>query len=156
MASRLAQLNIGRVLHPLDHPQMKEFMDGLALINGTADHSPGFVWRLQTDEGDATGVQHPWSEDPFMFVNMSVWETVEDLQQFVFRTGHLQYLRKRAEWFEKMDQAHYVLWWVPAGHIPTLEEASERLEHYRAHGATPHAFWFGKLFPAPEVSAVPV
>jgi len=155
MAFHLAQLNIGRVLHPLDHPQMKEFLDGLAPINAVADRSPGFVWRLQTGEGNATGVRHPWSEDPFMFVNMSIWETAEDLQQFAFRSGHLEYLRKRAGWFEKMEQAHYVLWWVPAGHIPTLEEARERLDHYRVHGATPHAFWFRKLFPAPEVSAVP-
>jgi hypothetical protein len=156
MAFHLAQLNIGRVLHPLDHPQMKEFMDGLAHINALADQWPGFVWRLQTDSGNATDVHHPWSEDPFMFVNMSVWKSPEDLKQFVFRSGHLEYLLKRAEWFEKPKEAHYVLWWVPEGHIPTLEEARERLEHYRAHGATPHAFWFGKLFPAPAVSVAPV
>ena len=81
MAFHLAQLNIGRVLHPLDHPQMKEFMDGLDHINALADQWPGFVWRLQTDSGNATDVHHPWSEDPFMFVNMSVWKGPEDLKQ---------------------------------------------------------------------------
>jgi hypothetical protein len=156
MDFHLAQLNIGRLLHPIDHPQIKEFVDGLAHINALADQWPGFIWRLQTESGNATDIHHPWSRDPFMLVNMSVWRRPEDLQQFVYRSGHLQYLLKRAEWFEKSREAHYVLWWVPAGHIPSLEEARERLEYYRAHGPSPYAFWFGKLFPAPAVSPTPV
>lgn len=155
MAFHLAQLNIGRVLHPLDHPQLKEFMDGLAHINKLADESPGFVWRLQTTSGNATDAYHPWSEDPFALVDMSVWKSPEDLMAFVYRSRHLAYLLKRAEWFEKPREAHYVLWWVPEGHIPSLDEARDRLEHYRARGTTPYAFWFGKLFPAPVVSAAP-
>jgi hypothetical protein len=150
MAFQLAQLNIARLLHPLDHPQIGDFVAGLDHINELADNSPGFVWRLKTDTGNATDVQHPWSSDPFMLVNMSVWESPGDLKNYVYRSGHLDYYVKRADWFEKPTQANYVLWWIPAGHIPTLAEGKRRLEHYRQHGATPHAFWFGKLFPAPE------
>lgn len=148
MDLQIAQLNVGRLLHPLDHPQVTEFVNGLDEINALAESSPGFVWRFQTESGNATDAQHPWSADPFMLVNMSVWETPEDLKNFVYRSGHLDYYLKRSQWFEKLPQAHYVLWWVPAGHIPTLREAEERLEYYRRCGATPYAFWFGKLFPA--------
>jgi hypothetical protein len=151
MEHHLAQLNVGRILHPLDDPRVRDFMDGLAPINALADSFPGFIWRLQTDSGNATDVHHPWSDDPFALVNMSVWRSPEDLRRYVYESGHLEYLQRRAEWFEKPKRAHYVLWWVPAGHIPTLEEARDRLEHYRRHGATPHAFWFGSLFPAPAL-----
>jgi hypothetical protein len=156
MAFHLAQLNIARLLHPLDHPQIKEFLDGLNHINALAEESPGFVWRLKTESGNATDVHHPWSDDPFTLVNMSLWKSAEDLKQFVYRSGHLEYYLKRSDWFEKPREAHYVLWWVPLGHIPSLDEARGRLEHYRAYGASPHAFWFGKLFPAPAVSVAPV
>ena len=148
MHFHIAQLNVGRLLHPLDHPQIAEFVNGLDAINALAERSEGFVWRFQTASGNATDAQHPWSEDPFMIVNMSVWKTPEHLKNFVYRSGHLEYYLKREEWFEKLTQAHYVLWWVPTGHVPSLTEAQERLEHYRRHGATPYAFWFGKLFPA--------
>ncbi len=156
MAFHLAQLNIARLLHPLDHPQIKEFVDGLDHINASAEQSPGFVWRLQSESGNATDVHHPWSDDPFALVNLTVWESPETLKQFVYRSGHLDYYLKRADWFEKPSQAHYVLWWIPEGRLPSLEEAHQRLEHYRTHGASPHAFWFGKLFPAPTVASVPV
>jgi len=149
MIFHLAQLNVARLLHPLDDPRIKDFVDGLERINALAERSPGFVWRLQSDSGNATDVQHPWSADPFMLVNMSVWKQPEDLREYVYRSGHMEYFQRRAEWFEKPVEAHYVLWWIPEGHIPTLEEARERLEHYRERGATPHAFWFGKVFPAP-------
>ena len=153
MPVQLAQLNIARLLHPLDDPRIAEFVNGLDRINELAEQSPGFVWRLKTGSGNATDVQHPWSADPFLLVNMSVWNTPDDLKNYVYRSGHLEFYLKRSQWFEAPKQPHYVLWWVPAGHIPSLEEARERLEHYRAHGATPHAFWFGKLFPAPELAA---
>jgi hypothetical protein len=156
MDFHLAQLNVGRLLHPLDHPQIKGFIDGLDYVNALAERSPGFVWRLQTESGNATDVQHPWSQDPFMIVNMSLWQSAGHLKEFVYRSGHLEYYLKRSHWFEKPSEAHYVLWWVPAGHIPSLEEARQRLEHYRAHGASSHAFWFGKLYPAPAVSVAPV
>jgi len=154
MTFQLAQLNIARLLHPLDHPQIAEFVAGLDEINQLAERSTGFVWRLKTESGNATDIQHPWSADPFMLVNMSVWETPEDLKNYVYRSGHLDFYLKRAQWFEKPAQAHYVLWWIPAGHIPTLAEAQERLEQYRRHGATPYAFWFGKLFPAAAEASV--
>jgi hypothetical protein len=150
MAHHLAQINLARLIHPLDDPRVKEFVDALDPVNAMAERAPGFVWRLKSESGNATDLQHPWSSDPFLLVNMSVWESPEQLREFTYRSGHMQIYQRRAEWFEKPTQPHYVLWWVPAGHIPTLAEAQERLEHYRAHGATPHAFWFGKLFPAPE------
>jgi hypothetical protein len=87
---------------------------------------------------------------------MSVWKGPQDLKQYVYRSGHMEYFQRRAEWFEKPTEPHYVLWWVPEGHIPGLEEARERLEHYRRHGATPYAFWFGSLVPAPAEAIVPV
>ncbi|HTS74586.1 MAG TPA: DUF3291 domain-containing protein [Bryobacteraceae bacterium] len=149
-AFHLAQLNVGRILHPLDHPAIRPFMDALDHINRLADNAPGFVWRLQTESGNATDVKHPWSADPFFLVNMSVWTTPQALRDFIYRSEHREYLARRGEFFEKMAQAHYVLWWIPAGHIPTLEEAAGRLEHYQRNGPTPYAFWFGNLFPAPE------
>lgn len=112
MAFHLAQLNVARLLHPLDHLRIKEFMDGLALINVLPGQSPGFVWRLQTDSGNGTGVHRPWSKDPFA---------------------------KRSDWFEKPNHAQYLLCWVPV----------------RSNGASPNAFWFGKLFPAQLVEGAP-
>lgn len=154
MGFHLAQLNLARLLHPLDDPRLAEFVEGLAIVNRLADHAPGFVWRLQSEEGDATGLTHPWSADPFLLVNMSVWRDPESLKEFVYKSGHLEYYLRRLDWFEKPAAPHYVLWWVPEGHQPSLAEAQERLEHYRRHGATPDAFWFGRLFPAPaETSA---
>lgn len=146
----LAQLNIARLLHPIDHEQIREFVDGLEHINALAERTPGFVWRFQTESGNATDAQHPWSQDPFVLVNMSVWESAEALQAYVYKSEHIEYFRKRAQWFEKPSQAHYVLWWIPAGHVPTIQEAADRLEHYRQHGPTARAFWFGKLHPAPS------
>lgn len=150
----LAQLNVGRILHPLDHPQIRPFMDALNEINRLAESMPGFVWRLQTESGNATEVKHPWSADPFALVNMSVWTGPEALQNYVYRSKHREYLKRRLEFFEKPNEPHYVLWWVPAGHIPSLEEAAERLEHYRRNGPTPLGFWFGSLFPAPVEQGV--
>lgn len=149
----MAQLNIARLLHPLDHPAIRPFVDGLAHINRLAEQSPGFVWRLQSDEGDATGLHHPWSDDPFIIVNMSVWQTAEHLKSYVYRSEHIDFFRRRAEWFEKPTAPHYVLWWIPEEHLPSLEEAKERLDHYRAHGDSPFAFWFGQMHPAPAGSA---
>ena len=154
MSFQLAQFNLARLLHPLEDPRIREFVDGLEPINALAERSEGFVWRLQSESGNATDVRHPWSADPFVIVNMSVWERPEDLKQYVYRSGHLEYFQRRAAWFEKPAEPNYVLWWVPRGHTPTLDEAHDRLEHYRAHGASPYAFWFGSLFPAPADSTV--
>jgi hypothetical protein len=148
----LAQINIGRLVAPVDDPRVAEFMAGLDPINKLADESPGFVWRLQSSSGNATDV--PYNDDPTLLVNMSVWESLEALKAYVYKSQHVGFLRDRKRWFQKMDQPHYCLWWVPEGHIPTVAEGRERMEHYQQHGATPHAFWFSEWFPAPvEVCA---
>ena len=134
----LAQLNIGRFRYPTDDPRMADFMNNLALVNGVADRSQGFVWRLQDDSGNATGFR-PFP-DPQMAVNLSVWENVETLERFVWQTVHKRFYGRRAEWFDKMDSPHFVMWWVPAGHRPSLAEAKERLEHLAIHGPSDQAF----------------
>ncbi len=143
---QLAQLNIGRMRAPTDDPLVAEFMDALDEINELADGSEGFVWRLQTEDGNATSIR-PFDEE-LLLVNMSVWESVEALSQFVYRSDHVAFLRRRREWFERMDENYLVLWWVPRGHIPTVTEAIERLEHLRRNGPTSHAFTFRSVFAA--------
>ena len=145
----IAQLNIGRIRVPIDDPQMAGFMNRLDEINAIADQSPGFVWRLQTTEGNATYFR-PYPQDDRILMNMSVWETVEVLRDFVFKTVHAELLRQRHEWFEKFAGAYTALWWVPAGHIPGIDEATKRLAHLDAHGPTQFAFTFQKLFPPDE------
>ncbi|MFO1407926.1 MAG: DUF3291 domain-containing protein [Steroidobacteraceae bacterium] len=141
----LAQLNIATMREPLDSPVMAGFVENLERINGLADAAPGFVWRLKDDEGDATAIR-PFGEDKL--VNLSVWESVEALREFAFRSAHAEIMRRRREWFERMEDAYAVLWWVPAGHVPTTEEAARRLDHLRRHGPTPEAFTFSAVFPA--------
>src|SRR5215467_9734586 len=120
----LAQINIGRLIAPMDDPRIADFIAQLAPINALADAAPGFVWRLQSSYGNAMNISY--SEDPGINVNMSVWESVETLRDYVFRLQDLVVFRVRVEWFEKMDQPHYCLWWIPAGHIPTVLEGRER------------------------------
>jgi Domain of unknown function (DUF3291) len=144
----LAQLNTARFLAPIDDPQIRDFVAALDPVNALADGADGFVWRLQTDEGNATSI-HAF-EDPLMLLNMSVWESLEALRAFVYTTPeHLAIMRRRREFAETMTQAYLVLWWVPAGHIPTIDEALERLELLRERGPTPEAFTFRASFPAP-------
>jgi Domain of unknown function (DUF3291) len=150
----LAQINIGRLVAPIDDPRIAGFVSQLDPINKLADESPGFVWRLQSSSGNATDV--PYSDDPSILVNMSVWESLEALKNYVYRSQHIAVLKDRKQWFEKMDLPRYCLWWIPEGHIPTVREGRERLEHYQKHGATPHSFWFTEYFPAPVDDAVPV
>lgn len=152
MPYRLAQVNIARLVAPLDDPRISDFVAQLAPINALADATPGFVWRLQSESGNATDV--PYSDDPFLIVNMSVWESVEALRAFTYASQHLAVFRDRARWFAKMDAPHYCLWWILAGHVPTVVEARDRLTHYQAHGATPYSFWFSQLFPAPAEDAM--
>lgn len=142
----LAQLNVARLRAPLDSPMLADFVGALGRINALADAAPGFVWRLQDDAGDATSFR-PAGEDTL--VNMSVWKDAESLGAFVYRSDHAGVMRRRREWFERMD-LYLVLWWVPQGHQPTITEALERLEHLRAYGPTPQAFSMGSLFPAPD------
>jgi hypothetical protein len=145
----LAQLNIARLLAPLDSPQLADFVANLDRVNALAESAPGFVWRLQTDEGDATALR-PLGEDTI--VNMSVWEDVAALNQFVYRSAHVDIMRRRKEWFERMAEAYAVLWWIPKAHMPTIDEALGRLEHLRAHGASQRAFTFRQPFAAPDES----
>jgi hypothetical protein len=148
----LAQINVGRLVAPLDDPQVAGFVSQLDEINELAERSPGFIWRLKSDSGNATDI--PYNDDPTMLVNMSVWESVETLKSFTYQTRHLQVVRQRHDWFQKMTEPHYCLWWVPAGHVPSVAEGRERLDHYIRFGATPEAFWFSELFPAPALDAL--
>lgn len=154
MTHHLAQINISRLLAPLDDPRIAEFVNQLAEINTLADHTPGFVWRLQSDSGNATDIAY--NEDPSVIVNMSVWESLEELRDFAYKSPHVKVLRDRNKWFEKLVVPSYCLWWVPIGHIPTVAEGRERLEHYQSHGATPYSFWFSKQFPQPAEKGVRV
>jgi len=144
----IAQVNIGRVKAPLEDPLMAGFVARLDEINALADRSPGFVWRLQTSEGNATSLR-PYDDDRIL-VNMSVWETIEHLQEYVYRTAHAELLRERHDWFEKFAGAYAALWWVPAGHRPGMDEAKERLAHLETHGPTPFAFTFRQRFSADD------
>jgi hypothetical protein len=144
----LAQVNIGRFRAPIDSPIMEGFRRQLEPINALADESPGFVWRLQTEDGDATAIR-PYPEDDLMAINMSVWKSLEALQQFVYRSAHVSTLRDRKQWFEEIEGPILAVWWIPAGHIPTVAEARKRLDHLKDHGPTPHAFTFRTPFPAP-------
>ncbi len=146
----LAQLNIARMLAPIDSPVMAGFVARLNDINALADKTPGFVWRLIGDGNDATSLR-PFDDD-MMIVNMSVWESLEALHEYTYYSGHVEVFRQRTDWFEKMTDAHMVLWWIPAGHIPTVQEAKDRLLHLNAHGATPHAFTFKQSFLPEDVT----
>ncbi len=137
-ARHLAQLNIGRFRYPTDDPRMADFMNNLDLVNALAERSAGFVWRLKDESNNATAFR-PFP-DPNMAVNLSVWESVETLEGFVWQTIHKRFYGRRPEWFDAMDTPHFVMWWIPAGHIPTLDEAKERLGHLTAHGPSDHAF----------------
>jgi hypothetical protein len=141
---QIAQINIARAVAPLTDPQLSGFVAQLNAINQLADHSPGFVWRLQTEAGDATTLRV--FDDPLIIINMSVWESVETLHAFVYRSAHLPLLHERKRWFDKLLGPYYALWWVPRGHIPTPDEGKERLAHLPEHGPSAHAFWFGARF----------
>ncbi|VXD02164.1 conserved hypothetical protein [Pseudomonas sp. 8Z] len=142
----LAQLNIAWMKAPLDSPQMADFVANLERINALAEASPGYVWRLQDEVGDATAIR-PFGDD--VLVNMSVWQDVQSLSDYVYKSAHTEMLKRRREWFERVEQTHQVLWWVPAGHRPSVVEAAERLARLREHGVTAQAFNFRQVFSAP-------
>jgi hypothetical protein len=143
----LAQINIARMLAPIDDPIMADFVANLPSINALAERSPGFVWRLQSEGGDATSIKV--YDDDMIIVNLTVWETPDVLRAFAYKTDHSGFLRDRKRWFEKFDGPYMAMWWIPAGHIPTTDEAKERLEHLREYGDSPVAFSFKNIFPAP-------
>ena len=143
MTHHLAQVNVARLLAPIDDdPRIAVFVAQLVEINSLAEKSPGFVWRLKSDSGNATDLT--FNDDPFIIVNMSVWESIDALRDYTYTSNHVDVFRRRAEWFEKPAKPHYCLWWVPLGHVPTVAEARERLEYYQTHGATAHSFWFSQ------------
>src|ERR1043166_297809 len=145
----LAQVNIARMKAPLESPVMAGFVARLAEINALADGSDGFVWRLQTEAGDATYLR-PYDDERILF-NLSVWRDVESLKRYVYRTAHAELLRRRRDRFEHFAGAFAALWWVPAGHIPSVDEAKQRLAHLEAHGPSQFAFTF-KSVPPPDHS----
>jgi hypothetical protein len=153
MAHELAQVNIGRLRAPIDSDRLKGFVELLDPINAVADQSPGFVWRLQTEDGNATAIQaFQWdvAESAGVIVNMSVWTDLESLGDFVYGALHRAVLRRRREWFERMSESYTACWWVPAGHRPSTDEAEERLLHLRSHGPTSTAFTLQQSFPPPD------
>lgn len=135
---KLAELNVGYAAHPLDDPRMADFMDNLDRINALAERSPGFVWRMKSDGGNATDITVPGDAD--MISNMSVWDDVESLGNYVFNTVHARFYERRHEFFQAMTSHHFVMWWIEDGHIPTLEEAMDRLRYREANGSSAHAF----------------
>ncbi|MGX9884152.1 DUF3291 domain-containing protein [Streptomyces sp. NPDC002276] len=144
-AYELAQVNIGRLRFPLDSPELKDFVDALDPVNAVVDAAEGFVWRLQSDSGNATDVSV--LGDEWLIINMSVWRDTNALTAFMYQGQHRELLARRREWFEQVREAMVALWWVPAGHRPTVAEAEERVLHLRAHGPTPYAFTLRTSFP---------
>jgi hypothetical protein len=142
----LAQVNISRLKFPLDSPELKDFVDALEPVNADADAADGFVWRLQSEGGDATDVRV--FGDDWLIVNLTVWRDAEALTAYMYQGRHREMLSRRREWFERVREAMTALWWVPAGHRPTVAEAEARLLHLRAHGPTPYAFTLRTSFPA--------
>ena len=152
-AFHLAQVNIGRLKAHVDAPQIADFKNNLDQVNALAEASPGFVWRFTGEGNNATDVQA--FEDPLMAINISVWDSVAALGAFVYRSGHIGFMRRRSEWFHKMDN-YMALWWVPAGHRPTPEEAIARLATLERLGPGPEAFTFKTPFPAPDAAHPPL
>ena len=144
---QLAQVNIARAKDDLDSPLLQGFVDRLDEINALADRAPGFVWHLQTEDGDATSIQA--FDDPRLIINMSVWRDIESLKHFVYKTAHVELIRARSQWFQSIETVHQAMWWVQAGHLPDLHEAKERMEHLQLHGAEQTAFTFARPHPPP-------
>jgi hypothetical protein len=149
----IAQFNVGRAVAPLESAELADFVANLDRINALAQEAPGFVWRLQSDDGNATDIKV--TDDPQFIINMSVWSSIDALFDFVYRTAHSAIMARRREWFERPAEAYQVLWWVPAGHTPTPEEALERLELLRREGPSAQAFHFKSRFPPPGEAGGP-
>lgn len=151
----LAQVNIARLGAPLDDPQLADFMAALDAVNADADTAPGFVWRLQTEDGNATAVRaFEWdiAGAAGMIVNLSTWQSVHALAGYIYSGQHLAIMKRRREWFVPMPEAYTALWWVPAGHRPSTAEAEDRIRFLRAHSPTPHAFTPRHHWPPPDAT----
>ena len=150
----LAELNVGRLIAPTDDPRVADFMGALDRINGMGKRMPGFVWMMEGSGEPGTGnTENSIGGDERFVANLTVWQDAESLENFVWNTVHKQFFERRAEWFEVLGDMHFVMWWVPAGHRPALDEAMERLEHLRAHGDTDHAFGWDALRAAKRENA---
>lgn len=152
MQYQLAQVNIAKAKAPLDQPLMRGFVEQLEHINALAERSPGFVWRLQDDSGDATAIQ--LFDDPLIIVNLSVWQSLAALKDYVYSGEHLTVLRSKQHWFDKLAFANLALWWIPAGQLPTLAAAKAALQSLEEQGPTERAFSFARPFAAPSLLAV--
>ncbi len=151
MDYQLAEFNVARLHHPLDSAESAEFVAALDPINALAEATPGFVWRLLDDDGGSSiNVDVDGIDDPLTIVNYSIWADLDSLKHFVNKSGHASYLRRRRDWFEPMDQATTVCWWIPAGTVPPVEEAHARLEHLRAEGPSGRGWPLTKPLPLPE------
>ncbi|WLW52235.1 DUF3291 domain-containing protein [Streptomyces sp. YU58] len=151
-AYELAQVNISRLKFPLDSPELKDFVDALDPVNASAEEADGYVWRLQSDGGDATDIKV--FGDDWLIINLTVWRDTNALTAFMYQGQHREMLARRREWFERVQEAMTALWWVPAGHRPTVAEAESRLLHLRANGPTPYAFTLRTSFPADATEPV--
>ncbi|MFD3733257.1 DUF3291 domain-containing protein [Streptomyces sp. NPDC058632] len=149
----LAQVNIARLKSPLDSPQLRDFVDNLDPVNADAEAADGFVWRLQSEEGNATDVAV--FGDAWLILNMTVWRDINTLTAYMYQGRHREMLARRREFFERVQEAMTTLWWVPKGHRPTVAEAEARLLHLRAHGSTPYAFTLRTSFPQQGADPVP-
>jgi hypothetical protein len=143
----LAQVNIALPVEPLTSPRLAGFVNALEEINALADAAPGFLWRMQTEDGDATAIRA--FDDDRLIVNMSLWASLDALADYVYRGGHVEIMRRRREWFSPMREAYQALWWLPAGQLPTVDDAELRVAHLREHGPSEYAFTFRAPFPAP-------
>jgi hypothetical protein len=151
-AFHIAEVNVGRLIAPVEHPRMAEFVSALDRINALADAQPGFVWRL-TGAGNNAVDLRPDPGDALQAINASIWEGIDQLAAFAYRTEHREFVRRRHEWFETPQEPYLALWWVQAGHTPSLAECVERLTRMRAQGPTPQAFDFRTRFPAPAAES---
>ena len=146
----VAQLNVGRSVGLMDDPRMHGFASRLDEINAIADRAPGFVWRLQSDGGNATDIHV--TDDPLFIINLSVWRSIDELHAFTYRSDHKELFKLRRHWFEPHGEPNMVIWWLQAGTIPSVEEALARLGGLTEHGPTPDAFTFKQRFPPPEAA----
>lgn len=145
---QLAQINIGRIKGvTIEDPVMKEFVDNLDRVNQLAESSKGFVWRLKDENNNATHI-NPYNDEQ-VIINISVWETIEDLETFVYKTFHTDFLRRRKEWFQTYGSAYFAMWWIPVGHFPGITEATEKLDYLQRNGASAFVFDFKNKFPHP-------
>ncbi|NUO99225.1 MAG: DUF3291 domain-containing protein [Nonomuraea sp.] len=150
----LAELNVAHLRAPIDAPELAEFVALLEPINAVADEAPGFVWRMKESESDPTAtVTHDYGDH--LLINFSVWESLETLWNYAYRSAHLDVLRRRREWFLRVAEPYMVMWWIPEGHIPTLAEGMARLERLKAEGPSPAAFTFKDSYTSSEAASLP-